>query len=73
VPRVTLVAVGSGQSLEVTFSAELGGDSTVVMEVEHPQYYHPKVLTSPSFSSPILLPTTLDRYHLGQSWHSREH
>jgi hypothetical protein len=46
----------------------LGGTS-----VEHPQYYLPKVLTSPSFSSPLLMPIQLGRYHLGQSWHSQEH
>jgi hypothetical protein len=38
----------------------LGGTS-----VKHPQYYHLKVLTSPSFSSPLLLPIELGRYHLG--------
>jgi hypothetical protein len=39
---------------------------------EHPQYYHLKVLTSPYFSSPLLLPIELGRYHLGQSRHSQE-
>jgi hypothetical protein len=33
VPRVTPTVAGSGQSLEVTFLAEVGGDPTMVMEV----------------------------------------
>jgi hypothetical protein len=41
--------------------------------VEHPQYCHSKVLTSPSFSSPLILPIELGRYHLGQLWQSQEH
>jgi hypothetical protein len=40
--------------------------------VEHPQHYLPKVLTRPSFSSPLLLPIDLGRYHLRKSWHSQE-
>jgi hypothetical protein len=75
VSGITHAVTKSRQSPEVTFTAKVGGDPTVVMEVEvelmtcppmkcrlggtsaeHPQYYHPKVLTSPSFSSPLLLP-----------------
>jgi hypothetical protein len=41
---------------------KLGGTSVV-----YHQYYLPKVLTRPSFSSPLLLPIKLCRYHLGQS------
>jgi hypothetical protein len=33
---------------------------------EHPQYYHLKVLTQPSFSS-LPLPIELGRNHIGQS------
>jgi hypothetical protein len=40
--------------------------------VGHPQYYLSKVLTQPSFSSPLLLPIELGRCHLGQSRHSQE-
>jgi hypothetical protein len=47
---------------------KLGGTS-----VGHPQYYLLKVLTRPSFSSPLLLPIKLCRYHLGQSQHSQGH
>jgi hypothetical protein len=47
---------------------KLGGTS-----LEHPQYCPPKVLTCPSFSSPLLLLIELGRYHLGQSRHSQEH
>jgi hypothetical protein len=87
VSGVTPVAAGSGQSLEVTFAAEVSGDPTVVMElvtcplmectlggtsVKHPQYYHLKVLTRPFFSSPLLLPIKLYRYRLGQLRHSQE-
>jgi hypothetical protein len=73
VPRVT----------PATAAAEVGDDPTVVevqlltcqlMEcklggtsVEHPQYYLPKVLTSLSFSSSLLLPIRLGWYPLGQS------
>jgi hypothetical protein len=92
VSKITPTAAEPGQAPEVTFAAEVGGDPTVVMEVEvelmtclpmectlggtsaeHPQYYHLKVLTSPSFSSPLLLPIELGRYHLGQLQHSQEH
>jgi hypothetical protein len=38
---------------------------------KHPQYYHLKVLTRPSFSS-LSLPIQLGWYHLGQSWHLEE-
>jgi hypothetical protein len=34
VPGITPVAAGSRQSLEVTFAGEVGGDPTVVLEVE---------------------------------------
>jgi hypothetical protein len=86
VSGVTPATAGSGQALEVTSAAKVGGDPTVVMEVplvtcqqmectlggtstEHPQYYLLKVLTSPSFSSTLLLPIELGRYHLVQSGH----
>jgi hypothetical protein len=45
----------------------LGGSS-----MEHPQCYLQKVLTRPSFYSPLLLSIKLCRYHLGQSRHSQE-
>jgi hypothetical protein len=41
--------------------------------VEHLQYYLPKVLTRPSFSSHLLLPIKLYRYRLGQSRHSQKY
>jgi hypothetical protein len=84
---VTSVAAGPRQASKVTSTAaEVGYDPTVVMELvtnqlmgcrlggtsgEHPQYYLPKVLIQPSFSSPILLPIMLCRYPLVQSRHSR--
>jgi hypothetical protein len=90
--EITPTTAEPRQAPKVTFVAEVGGDRTVVMEVEvelvtcqlmectlggtlaeRSQYYHPKVLTSPSFSSPLLLPIELGRYHLGQSRHSQEH
>jgi hypothetical protein len=46
---------------------KLGSTST-----EHPQYYHPKVLTQPSFLSPLPLPIKSYWYHLGQSQPSQE-
>jgi hypothetical protein len=80
----------TGQVSRVTSTAEVGGESTMVMEVElmtfqlmectlggtsveHSQYYLLKVLTRPSFSSPLLLPSKLSRYPLVQSRHSQEH
>jgi hypothetical protein len=70
VPGVTLATVvGSDPTVVMEVKVELvtcqlmecrlGGTS-----VEHPQYYHPKVLTSLSFSSPLLLLIELGRYHL---------
>jgi hypothetical protein len=84
VSKITPAAIEPGQAPKVTFATEVGGDPTVVMEVElelmtcqmmecrlggtsveHPQYYLPKVLIRPSFSSPLLVPIKLCRYHLG--------
>jgi hypothetical protein len=89
VSAVTYVAAEFGHASEVTYAAvEVGGDPNVVVElvtyqlmecrlggtsVVHPQYYLSKVLTQPSFSSPLLLSIKLCRYPLVQSWHSREH
>jgi hypothetical protein len=55
--RVMEVALMTCQQME----CKLGDTS-----VEYPQYCPLKVLTSPSFSSPLLLLIELGTYHLGQ-------
>jgi hypothetical protein len=76
-PEVTFVAEVSGGPTMVmemilvtclSMECTLGGTSA-----EQPQYNHLKVLTSPPFSSPLLLPIELGRYHHGQLRHSQEH
>jgi hypothetical protein len=61
--EVVEVALSTCQQMECKL-----GDTSVA----HPQYCPPKVLTSPSFSSPFLLLIELGRYHPGQSRHSQE-
>jgi hypothetical protein len=78
-PEVTFAAeVGGGPTMVIGVEVELVTCPLMNCKLgstsaEHPRYYHPKVLTSPSFSSPLLLPIELGRYHLGQLQHSQEH
>jgi hypothetical protein len=74
---VTLAAAEVGDDPTVVVEAELV--TCQLMEctlgctsVEKPQHYLQKAQTSPSFSSPLLLPIKLCRYPLGKSRHSQE-